>query len=114
MNRLVFFILIIIYFLCISEQVTLAQSTDSEEQLAVALSQDNDFKNFYLENMRFLKLKDQDALSNLEEKSFHQQQEERVNDVKARFPQLTILSKKEAMIVRNKAFALVRSKLKTK
>ena len=112
MNKLVAFSLFCICFLLALPQAALAQtaSSQSSEELAVALSQDEDFKNFYLENMRFLKLKETNAVTDAEEKAFHQQQNKRVNNVNSRFPQLVLMEEDEMLKVRQKAFNLVKQK----
>ena len=114
MNKLVAISLFCVCLLFSINQNTFAQTTASKtsEELVATLSQDRDFQNFYLENMRFLKLKEADALSEAEENAFHQKQKELVEKVKNRYPQYVALNEKEASEVRNKAFALVRKNSK--
>lgn len=109
MNKVVTIFLFCVCLLCSINQNTFAQSASkSNEELVIALSQDEDYKNFYFENMRFLTLKEADALSEAEEKAFHAEQKERVETIKARYPQYAALSEKEASEVMMKAFALVK------
>lgn len=113
MNKFVAISLFCVCLLFSINQDTFAQTASKpNEELVVALSQDEDLQTFYLENMRFLDLKDADAISKEEENAFHQKQKERVETVKARYPQYAALNEKEASEVINKAFALVKKNSK--
>lgn len=103
-KRIVFYTALLLSALL---QPAFAQET-AQEDLALALSQDEDFRDFYLENLRFLIKRENDAITEEEKTLFREEQKQRVDNIKARFPQLTAMSEDSALLIRQRAWDIVK------
>ncbi len=76
-------------------QAQTAPAEMSPEELAIAISLDTTFQEYTAEMLRYHERLDGNPMSDAEMELFHQQQKERVEKVKAKFPALEKVSKEE-------------------
>ena len=79
------------------------------QQVAQTLAQDEDFIQFSESNKAFLEARTAGSLSEEEIEKFHQEQEARVERVKARYPQFTALNEEQQAAVRSEGWRILAS-----